>query len=721
MQIPVESYLSDGPNLGTPIEHPEAVGVLYLSRAEHLHESVGACVNARVLKISHDVETLPDWVRKMTRLRRIDVTSYALTSLPSWLDELRDLRHLGLDRAGKLREIPDVVWRLPRLENLWLFHTTFDHLDGIERAPNLRQLIVFSPALAPKLPEIAARLRGAAGVDAVEEASGQLQIRRRATFTVPTGTSEADAEARAELVATLPRGSDVRGLDLRGRTFRDLDVSLDLRGACLDGTTWIRCRFEHVSLDDASAESAIFDHCWFASGTSASRLRAPRVTFRGCSLGLGLSAADLRGAEIVSAPDSSLRLAGADLRGATIDATFSSPQKGSYVVLDGADLRGATLRLRLTEDAAKRVAKSTAPVRWTEASVKDVSRDETTSLTYATLKDAAPPAPAPEPGALAVGTLCGGNAACWFVVADAEVFEAWTGSRMTEDYEELPDTDFSRAMDLEEGPIAIGAGRGVLAQVGDCGCSKLWKLGETWFLLDAREGPDVVRNSKEALELFGDRVAHLPTKRRARLGKFEVKRGAMTLALPYVANPFSNETVARAIETGEIVGVPNDHHALCVPTPNGRYEVTYEALDHADDAGTFHARVRIARVGDAEAKKAPVKTASAKKVPAKVPAKKVPAKKAPAKKAPAKKAAAKKAAAKTVPAKKAAAKTVPAKNAPAKKAPAKKTPAKKAPAKKTPAKKMPAKKMPAKKMPAKKMPAKKAAGKKAAGKKLRRA
>ena len=680
MQIPVESYLSDGPNLGTPIEHPEAVGVLYLSRAEHLHESVGACVNARVLKISHDVETLPDWVRKLTRLRRIDVTSYALTSLPSWLDELRDLRHLGLDRAGKLREIPDVVWRLPRLENLWLFHTTFDHLDGIERAPNLRQLIVFSPALAPKLSEIAARLRGVAGVDAVEEASGQLEIRRRDTFTVPTGTSEVDAEARAELVATLPRGSDVRGLDLRGRTFRDLDVSLDLRGACLDGTTWIRCRFEHSSLEDASAEAAIFDHCWFASGTSASRLRAPRVTFRGCSLGLGLNAADLREAEIVSAPDSFLRLAGADLRRATIDATFSSPQKGSYVVLDGADLRGATLRLRLTEDATKRVAKSTAPVRWTEASVKDVSRDETTSLTYATLKDAAPPAP--EPGALAVGTLCGGNAACWFVVADAEVFDAWTGSRMTEDYEELPDTDFSRAMDLEEGPIAIGAGRGVLAQVGDCGCSKLWKVGETWFLLDAREGPDVVRNSKEALELFGDRVAHLPTKRRARLGKFEVTRGAMTLALPYVANPFSNETVARAIETCEIVGVPNDHHALCVPTPNGRYEVTYEALDHADDAGTFHARVRIARVGDAERKEAPPK--------------KAPAKKAPAKKAPATKPAAKKAA-------------------------AKKVPAKKTPAKKAAAKKVPAKKVPAKKTTAKKMPAKTAAAKKAAGKKLRRA
>lgn len=197
------------------------------------------------------------------------------------------------------------------------------------------------------------------------------------------------------------------------------------------------------------------------------------------------------------------------------------------------------------------------------------------------------------PAAASIGTLCGVNAACWFVVADALVARAWKGSQLDKNYEELPRTDFSRAMKAGEGPMTIGDGKGVLADVGDCGCSRLWVDGKTWCLLYAHEVEDVDRRSKAAEQLIGMRVAQLKAKRKTKVGSFEVRSGCMTLLLPGRENPFTEKQIAEAKKSGKVRGIPSEHAALLVPVPNGLYKVAYEDLSHTDEVASFYTRIRI--------------------------------------------------------------------------------------------------------------------------------
>ena len=70
----------------------------------------------------------------------------------------------------------------------------------------------------------------------------------------------------------------------------------------------------------------------------------------------------------------------------------------------------------------------------------------------------------------------------------------------------------------------------------------------------------------------------------------------MTLLLPYRENPFTEKQIAAAKKSGKVLGVPNDHDGLLVPTANGSYQVSYEDLSHEDEVGSFYTRIRIAPV-----------------------------------------------------------------------------------------------------------------------------
>lgn len=599
MKFDTEAYLSEGPQLGSAIALPEAVGVLRIDRKEQLVASLAKCTNVRSITIDFDLAELPSWFRSFRRLRELSITSSTLKSLPAWLTELDDLRHLSIDSAAKLAGIPPHVWKLPRLESLWLFHTTFDELAGIERAPALRELIVYSDELEPALPSIAKRLAKARGVDKVASEGQALRIERKPTARL---SASASAKRNATALGTLPRKLDARGIDLSGQTFEDLDIELDLRGAQLTGTTWRRCRFQHTDMSRAQLAEARFDHCHFESNCDLRKVKAKGAVFEGCYVGAQLEGADLQGATFGDmAPDGFLQLEGCKLRGASIEAVFTTPQNGSYLNLAKADLRGARVRIRLTTEAAGRVARSKMAVRWKKASTAGAQTDKTTSIEYAALKQKTTERSS-GPGATSVGVLCGSNASCWFVAADAIVAREWKGSVMDDAYEELPGTDFSRALRRTEGALAIGEGAGVVAQVGDCGCSQLWTDGKAWYLLDGNPGDDVDWKSKQGLALVGNRVAQLKAKRTKTVAAFEVRSKCMTLLLPYAANPFTPKQIERAVKSGKVQGIPYDHDALLVPVPNGTYEVTYEALSHRDDLGQFNSRVRIARVAKSNAR-----------------------------------------------------------------------------------------------------------------------
>jgi uncharacterized protein YjbI with pentapeptide repeats len=593
MDFPVEQYLSDGVDPAETIAMPRAVGVLRVDDEEQLKASLAKCENVRSITIEANIATLPAWLRRCRRLRELEITSYDLTSLPAWLSELEDLRHLSLNRCSDLKKIPDHVWKIPRLESLWLFHTTFAKLDGIEKAHALREVIAYSEELAPQLPAIAKRIEAAKGITAVKVNERSIRIERR-----PTARLSGNAKKDAAHLASLPRGFDCSGIDLSGQTFEDLDVQVDLQKAKLGGTTWRRCRFQHTNMSGALAAKAVFDHCHFEGNTTMTKLKAPGIVLRCCNLGAPMEGSDLEGAVIEdTAPDSFLKLSGCKLKGAKIEAVYTTPQNGSHADLSKADLRGAHVAIRLTDEAAARLAKSKTRFQWKKANTKGAKVDKQTSIEHVALgqpKAASKPA---GPAASSVGTLCGSNAACWFVVADANVAREWKGSHLNEDYEELPGTDFSRALTSRKGEIKIGSGKGVLADVGDCGCSNLWLDGKSWCLLDARASADVDRRSKEGQHLIGTRVAQLPAKRTTKLGRFDVRSGCMTLLLPYREHPFTEKQIAAAKKSGKVLGVPNDHDGLLVPAPNGAYEVSYEHLSHEDEVGAFYTRIRIAPVG----------------------------------------------------------------------------------------------------------------------------
>lgn len=589
MEFPVEEYLSQGVDSST-VAVPRAVGVLSIDDEDELTADLAKCENVRSITIEVDIAALPSWLRRLRRLREISITSYDLATLPSWLPELDDLRHLSLDRCSDLKKIPDHVWKIPRLESLWLFHTKFAKLDGIENAPALRELIVHSDELAPHLPAIAKRLERAKGVTAVKVDGNAIHIERKPTARIP-----GNAKKNAAILSSLPRGFDCSGIDLTGQTFEDLDVQVDLRKAKLDGTTWRRCRFQHADMTGASAAKAVFDHCHF-EGNTILAVKAPGITLRSCYLGAPMERSDFTGAVIEAVPDSFLQLSGCILKDAKIEATYSTPQNGSYANLSKADLRGAKVTIRLTNEAAERLAKSKTPFKWSKANTTGAKVDKQTSIEHVALGQAKASKPT-GPAAPSVGTLCGANASCWFVVADANVARAWKGSVLNDDYEELPGTDFSRALKSRKGTIKIGSGQGVLADVGDCGCSNLWVDGTSWCLLYSQASDDVDRRSKEGQRLIGMRVAQLPAKRKTKLARFDVRSGCMTLLLPYRASPFTEKQISGAKKSGKILGVPNDHDGLLVPVPNGTYEVTYEDLSHEDEVGSFYTRIRIAPFG----------------------------------------------------------------------------------------------------------------------------
>ena len=216
MDFPVEQYLDHGVNPSEPIVRPEAVGVLSLDSDEHLVASLTKCINVRSITVETDIAVLPSWFQRFEKLRELSVTSYDLKSLPAWLSDLKDLRHLSLDRCSSLKGIPEHVWRIPRLESLWLFHTTFESLAGIEHAPALRELVIHSDELEPQIPTIAERLRKARGVTRVTldgTTSPTLRIERKPTARLP-----GSAKKNAQILSHLPRGFDCRGIDLRGQT-----------------------------------------------------------------------------------------------------------------------------------------------------------------------------------------------------------------------------------------------------------------------------------------------------------------------------------------------------------------------------------------------------------------------------------------------------------------------------------------------------------------------
>lgn len=378
--------------------------------------------------------------------------------------------------------------------------------------------------------------------------------------------------------------------DLSGGVFEDLWVRYKLVGANLSNTVWRRCDFDRTDLSQADLTGARFEDCHFSDAQMV-RANLSQAGFVRCQLSLRLEGANVQGAtfaelEVNPVIDlSKARASKMKLQASVFDVS-RIPVKA-----DGADLKGAELIFDLEAEKRKELEKKPNPkLKWAETHFKGAKTDDHTRIVFTPLPGAKQqkggrPAPASfeGPAAISVGRIDAINASLWLVLSDGHAAREWHGTDQGE---------FDRAMALEEGPITMGAQRGVVAQVGDCGWSHLWKLDDGLALLSHRPSGHVTKMPKpKYLAELGARVAQMAAKAKfKRVGTLEVTSGCLALMLPYTDGSFSDKQLQAA--KGKVV-MHGDDRAL-IPLPNGHYQVLWsdDSLDD-DELGKYGNCLRI--------------------------------------------------------------------------------------------------------------------------------
>ncbi|MDP3273925.1 MAG: pentapeptide repeat-containing protein [Deltaproteobacteria bacterium] len=579
--------LSDLSSLGTDtLDLSDALAYAQRARAVALREK-------------HD----PNDLKKLRRVVRLKVV--VTTEVPAILGELTHLRSLSI--VGKaLKTVPPAVFRLPRLEFLFLEDTQLDDLAGLALSTSLRTVIFRNTPLehnAAKRAKILASLSAQGwGPDTMFRSNGFTRV-------VPKSgaidTRDKTTLLRAIHDDNVPQGVSLKRADLGGGTFEDVLVDFSLERANLEKTTWRRCDFERTKMAGANLKGAVFEDCAF-DGVEMTKAKAAGAVFRRCALDLDLSQADLTGARFTdNEPCPNLDLSDAKAQNMVLEVVTLSESELD-VDLAGADLRGASIRCDITTDRRKELeSKPKAKVKWATLELGSAKQDASTTIEMALLPgvllakqaaaSSAAPAPKTDPARVVehLGRLDATNAAMWFLAMDATDAAAWDG----EDEDE-----FDRAMDVGSGVIKVGSLRGVLAEMGDCGWAHVWRTnhGDLLLVEHRRSGIYAKLPKAEQISALGERIASVAVpKKRTRIGKFSVKSGVLALMLPYCKGKFT----AKQLEAASVRGGDR----LLVRVPPGEYEIScypFAEPGFEDELGSYGDVTRIAWI---EAPKEPAK------------------------------------------------------------------------------------------------------------------
>ncbi len=514
-------------------------------------------------------------VLRLARVYKLDLQN---VTPPPWLPELRHLRVVQC--RAKMKTLPPALLALPRLEYLHLEDTGLESLDGLEKLKALRTITFGRTPVQDKkehLEEIAERVGGKAS-------SWTIKIERE-------GAKPKGDIAKLLAAGELEAQTNLQKVNLKGKTFEDLYVTHDLRGANLANTTWRRCDFQYARFAGANLSGALFEDCYFSAlfgdGGTMGKAKAPGIRFVRCGGTLELSGADITGAKLLLESDTHLDLEKTKAPQIELSVAFCS-EREHRIKAKGADLRGANVTFDITEDRrAEILAKPKSKFAWKTDHLKGAKTDKTTSVTYAQLGAKASPSTIDPKGkrAKALTTIAASNASLWALAIDAAEAAPWGGNE---------NGDFDRAMDDESGPIKVGTSTGVLMEIGDCGWAEIWEVDRGVAIVYAHISVERAEREK-ALAL---RVAQWPPpKKVAKIGKVAVKSGLLALLLPYEKGAFPPAALKSKKPYRDSGG-----GRVLLPLPKGTYEIVSHDFGppgierYEDEVGRYYSCTRIVKV-----------------------------------------------------------------------------------------------------------------------------
>lgn len=394
----------------------------------------------------------------------------------------------------------------------------------------------------------------------------------------------------------------------RGKTFTGEDVSYsELEKADLSGSRWKRCNFDGVNLQRANLSGAVFEDCTFDLA-DLDHVRARGATFKRCSFDCNMRNADVRDAKFLDvAVDSTLDLGGSKAQGLQLQVAYSDPRSANRIDVDDADLRGATIEIELT-------GKAKTKHDWYRDHAESAAKtDGKTRIQYGALPGFKPAkhglvVDEHGPSADVIGSLHAESASLWFLAIDAQAAAAWKGDDGYDEDEDLTldenisasNCDFARAMkvaDKKRPVLPVGSAQGVVATVGGCGWSHIWRIPDGIALLDYASGDDHDLGNKKTIGMLSRLVVQLPAKGKPKsLGTVAVKSGVLALLLPGQRGDIKPAQIAKAKAANGRKAVAANPSRVLVALPAGDYEVLVDRLDVDDDSfGMLESRVRIVR------------------------------------------------------------------------------------------------------------------------------
>lgn len=318
----------------------------------------------------------PDDVRSLRRLMRLELRRQ---DLPPWLGDLNHLRMLS-SASPTLTRVPDAVWQLPKLRELYLETPALDDLSGIAASRSLRTLFVGRTPLGADKAKV---LAAVAAIPGATYDMGFITIPRT---PAPRPTSK-DALVRALNDDTLDDATDLGGADLSGTTFEDCLFMQRFTGADLRDTTFRRCDFALAELQGADLSGAVFEDCYLdLSVRPATGVIARGVRFERCAICLTWPGAIVTDAKFVALEQGPrLELEGADAQRLELDVVCY--ESSTNVALAKADLRGAKIRFDIP--ASRRAELEARPrlrAAWAEVDLSGATTDEATTIVYTPLR-----------------------------------------------------------------------------------------------------------------------------------------------------------------------------------------------------------------------------------------------------------------------------------------------------------------------------------------------
>jgi uncharacterized protein YjbI with pentapeptide repeats len=505
---------------------------------------------------------IPAAFKKLRRVIRLRLDG----PLPKDLKLLRHVRELTLD-GDDVKKLPPGLFELPHLENIYGGDGLADQDGDFERL-----------------------------------AAAHAKHKKRA---IPKGKA---ALIKAIQNDEIPEGANLKGVDLSGATFEDLYVTFDLSKANLANTTWVRCDFANFAvhrMDGVDLSNAIFLECDIDAPAAAfEKVKAPGVRFERSSVDINWPGADLRNAQFLDLePTPWIRLDKANCTGMKLDAVFHHEAE-TRVEAKGANLSGAHICFDVVSGRRQELAKKkNAQLKWTKDQFKGAKTNAETKIEYAEL-----PSPSAKkatakgsavatdalmkgPRATHLGTIAASNAALWMLVIDAVRAAKWTGD---------DGGDFDRAMDIMDGPIKVDGKPAVVAEVGDCGFSHVWRTSKGAIVIVElnRSGHVDKMKEKEFLDRLAARVEQFPVRTKPKqVGKLTVDSGALALLLPYRAGDFKPSVVKKVIQSKKPWEDPEDGDRLIIPLENGDYTVDVHPFgpsrNYEDELGRYGTCIRI--------------------------------------------------------------------------------------------------------------------------------